>query len=279
MEVHIIAGKDKESSSVEVTGRVQHIITDKERETFVLNGSQLKQAVGKYFGKVPNDAFLHSPTPWKDLYKTHSWPQVETVLVPESAEITGITSEPVILKTQTLTNSSSQKATFTAEITDTVEETVKTTWSTTETIDVSQSIKYEVGFLGTGGGGQTSFSFSHEWGEGGENSKSVTVGSSAGVSIELDPNETVIAELSASRGVMKVRVRYKARLMGITAINYSSKYHGHHFWGLDIASVMSSADVPNYKVFTEDIEVGYYSSGKIEISDVLSGPLRTYRYL
>ena len=168
---------------------------------------------------------------------------------------------------------------LTAEITNMVQQTTKTTWSTTKTVDVSQSIKYEVGFLGTGGGGETSFSFSREWGKGGENSKSVTVGSSAGVSVELDPNETVIAELSASRGVMKVRVRYRARLMGNTAINYSSKYRDHHFWGLDIAGVMSSADVPNYEVFTEDIEVGYYSSGKIEIGDGLSGPPRTYRYL
>lgn len=279
LEVHIIAGKNKESSSVEVTGRVQHVITDKERGTFALNDRQLKQAVGKYFGAVPDDAFLHSPTPWNDLYKTYSWSQVQTVLVPESAEIIGITSEPVILKTQTLKNSSSQTATLTAQITDTVQQTTKSTWSTTNTVEVSQSIKYEIGFLGTGGGGETSSSYSREWGKGGENSQSISVGSSSGLSVELEPNETVIAELSASRGVMKIRVRYRARLMGATAINYSSKYRDHHFWSLDIAGVMSSADVPNYKVFTEDIEVGYYSNGKVELKDGPSGPPKAYRYL
>src|SRR5947207_10532693 len=72
--VSIVAGADAAHSSVNATGSVQHVITDKEVTTFGIQDSPLKNAVGKYFGKNPNDAYLHSPTPWNDLYKTYGWP-------------------------------------------------------------------------------------------------------------------------------------------------------------------------------------------------------------
>jgi hypothetical protein len=69
---------------------------------------------------------------------------------------------------------------------------------------VNQKIKYEIGFLGTGEGGETDLSYSHSWG-GGKESKIVTIGTSTGVSITLKPNQPVEASLTASRGVMKVQ--------------------------------------------------------------------------
>ena len=39
---------------------------------------------------------------------------------------------------------------------------------------------------GTGGGGETKLSYSHTWGKGGSESKSLTVGSDAGVSVDLE---------------------------------------------------------------------------------------------
>lgn len=55
--VSIVAGKDKNSSSANVEGSVQHVITDAERYTFGLDNSQLKDAVEKSFGKRPKDVF------------------------------------------------------------------------------------------------------------------------------------------------------------------------------------------------------------------------------
>ena len=278
IDIVIKAGKDKASSSVVVSGSVQHVITNDERETFRLGDEQLKQAVGKSFGKRPNDAYLHSPTR-HDLYKKYGWPQVEVVVVVESAEIVGITSKPTMLKTETFTNSSSKKATFNIEISETVQQTTSSNWSTGGTLSVGQDINYDVGFLGTGAGGTTSLSYSQSWGIGGEHSESVTVGSTTGVSVDLQPEQSVVTELSASRGTMKVRVRYRAHLIGKTAVNYDSKHHGHHFWGLDIGSVMSNADVPNCSESTEELEVGYYSNGKIELKDKPSGSLMGYHYI
>ena len=280
MDIHIIAGKDKASSSVRVTGTVQHVITDEERQSFKLADAQLKDAVGKFLGKRPKDAFLHSPTPWGDLYKKYGWSQVQTVLVVESAKVLEITSEPTILNTETFTNNSSiDNPAYTVKISDTIQKTASTNWTTSETISVEQQFTYNVGFLGTGGGGDTSISFSGSFGQGGEESKSVSIGSESSITVDLKPNQSVVAELSASQGVMKVRIRYKAYLTGNAAVNYDPPHRGHHFWNLDIGSVMSAADVPNSIEFTEDIEVGYYSNGKVVLKDEKTGSIRDYTYL
>ena len=272
--VSIVAGNDKASSDVHVTGSVQHVITDEERTTFQLSDKQLKEDVDKYFGKKPNDAYLHSPTPWGDLYKTYNWPQVQTVVIAESAEILDVVSKPVALKTQTFTNDSSVPATFNVTLTETVTDATSSGWSTGGTLTMSQMIKYEVGFLGTGGGGETSASYSESWGENSQESKSVTLGSSSGVSITLDPGQSVVAELSASRGVMKIRIRYKAYLIGDTAVNYNPTYKGHHFFALNIGGVMSAGGNSNSVVSTEDIEMDYYSSSKIEVKDSTTGAVK-----
>jgi hypothetical protein len=104
-------------------------------------------------------------------------------------------------------------------------------------------------------------------GQGGSESKSVTVGSTSGVSVELDPGESIEAQLTASRGVMKVRITYRAYLAGNTAINYNPTFKDHHFWALDIGGVMQAGGINNSIQFTEDIEIGYFSNAKIELRD------------
>lgn len=278
ISISIVAGQDESASSVNAVGSVQHTITEEERTTFHLGDQQLKDAVKTYFGKSPNDAYLHSPTPWGDLYKKYSWPQVQMVLVVQSAEILGITSEPVIVKTQEFVNHSSQKGTFNVGISESVNNTTSSNWSTGGTLSIGQKFSYGVKFLGAGAEGETSLSYSQSWGVGGQESKSITVGSTAGVSVDLDPGESVVAELSASRGVMKVRIRYNAYLIGSTAINYNPTYKGHHFWSLGIAGVMSAAGISNAVQSTEDIEIGYYSNSKIELKDKETKSLKaTYR--
>lgn len=265
IQINVHAGKDESSSSVTATGSVQHIITDHERNSFGLSDGALKNAVEAYFGKRPDDAYLHSPTPWDDLYKSYNWPEVQAVLTVKSAVIREITSEPVIIASKLLTNNSNQKATFNAGITDEVSNTTESRWSQTNSVSFTQTINYNVEFLGTGAGGETSLSYSHEWGREDAESKTVTVGSEGGVSVELEPGESVEAILRASRGRMKVRIEYLVSLTGDTAVNYESKYKDHHFWGLNIDNVMRAAKIEPTRTFIEDIEIGYYDTSQIEI--------------
>lgn len=271
IDISIKAGLTEGTSSVGAVGSVQHVITDTEVKTFGIQDKELKNAIGKDMGKNPGAAYLHSPTPGKDLYKTYDWPQVETVLVVDSATITGITFKPVIVASQVFENNSSHKASFNVSITDLVANTSTNTWSETDTITVGQKFTYEIGFLGTGGGGETSMSYSLEWGESKTETLTVTVGTTSSVSMDLGPGQSVESILIASRGVMKIRIVYKAYLIGDTAVHYDPPYpahQGHYFYGLPIGEVMSAGGISNLKTFTQDIEIGFYSKSKIETKDL-----------
>ncbi|WDV46640.1 hypothetical protein PV797_02835 [Clostridiaceae bacterium M8S5] len=270
IDVLITAGEDAASSKVSASGSVQHVITDDERASFLIGDKQLKDAVGAYFGRSPDDAYVKSPTPWGDLYKTYGWPQVQTVLYVESAEILGLTSQPVIVKTQEFSNQSSQKGTFNVAISETLNNTSSSNWSTGGTLTFGRSISVGIDFI-VKAKVEYNMSYSQSWGIGGSHSKSITVGSTSGVTVELDPGETIIASLSASRGTLKVRLRYNAYLIGSTAVNYGSTYKDHHFWSLPIGAVMSAGGITNSIKSTEDIEIGYYSNSKIELKDKDTG--------
>lgn len=275
IEISVKTGADAAISSVSASGSVQHIITDTDRVIFGIQDAPLKNAVGKYFGRNPEDAFLHSPTPWGDLYKMYGWSQVVTILDVKSATITGITSEPIVVKTVPMINTSSTtRGTFHTDISDEVAFTTESNWSKTDTIEEGLKITYEYKFPGESSvGGETTLSYSHSWGEGGSESKSIAVGSDTGVSVDLDPGEAVVAELSASKGVMKVRIVYRAYVTGYVAVNYDKGYKGHHYWALGIGKVMRAAGLSNTREYTEDIEIGYYANSKVEIRDA-KGRLR-----
>eukprot|EP00731_Ephydatia_muelleri_P024438 Em0016g709a len=243
LNVQIKAGTTPQASSISVTGTISHVITDSERQLFGIADAPLKNAVGKYFGKNPNDAYVRSPTPWNDLYKTYGWQQVTTVLTVTSATIIGVSSQPSIVDQKTLTNNSPYSATFNAAIQDSVTNTV--------------------GFLGTGGGGETKFGFSAQFGSGGSQSTAIMVGSSSSVSVVLGPKQAVEAVLTATRSVMKARITYTATLTGLAAVNYNPTFKDHHFWALDIGGVMRAAGLSNSRQITEDIDIGYCSNGKV----------------
>lgn len=275
IKISVTAATDANASKATATGSIQHIITDAERKTFNISDSSLKSAVGKYFGKNPNDAYLHSPTPWNDLYKTYGWSQVSTVLVPVRAEILGISSQPDILATKTFTNNSSIKGSFNTSISQDVSNTVSSNWSTGGTLSISEAIEVGVNFEVVSAKSTTTLSYSQSWGVGGSKSQTTTVGSSSGVSVELDPGQSIEAQLSASKGSMKVQITYNAYLTGSVAINYNPTYKGHHFWALPVSSIMASAGIKNSVQSTEVMDIGFYADGKVEIKDSQGKTLQT----
>ena len=141
-------------------------------------------------------------------------------------------------------------------------------WSTSASISVSQTIKYNVEFLGTGVGQETSFGFELGWGIGGAQTQSVTIGSRSGVYVELEPGEGVMATLKASRGSMKVKVTYRTTLSGHVACNYNPRYDGHHFWAFDVNNIMSAGGIGNENYVTEVLELGYYADASVILSDL-----------
>lgn len=271
IEIDIEAGLTTDTSKASGTGRQQHVITDTEVKSFKITDQPLKAAIAQLHGKSPNDAYLHSPTPWGDLYTTYDWPQVQAVLDVASVTITGITSEPVIVAQQNFKNSSSVAATFNCGISQSVANTSSSTWTQTNTQTFSQKITYKIGLPGAGGGGETSWTYAQALGESTTETKTVTVGTTSGVVITLQPGQSAISVLSASRGVMKVRVVYRVHLIGDTATNYNPTYQGHHFWAMPIGRVMQAGNISNVQTVTEDMEVGFYADSTIEVTDQTTG--------
>lgn len=260
IDIKIVAGKDKASSSVSASGEVSHIITGKERKTFNIEDHKLKEAWDKYFGKKPNDAWVSSPDHGRDLYEKYGWKEVTTVLRVKRAEILSITSAPTIISTKTLKNSYTKPAKFKASISEQIQDTSTSSWSDTTSIEVKQKFNYGVAVQG-----ETTLDYKHTWGQSGSESKNITVGSEEDITVTLDPGESADVELTASRGTMKVRITYEASLTGTSAANYNPTYKGHHFWDVPITSIMKADNLPTIKEFTEDIDVGYYSNGHVEI--------------
>lgn|SRR6218665_1059525 len=96
--ITIKAGETFEQSSVTATGQLVDIITDSERASFGIGSDDdLKRSVENYFGQRPNDAFLHSPTPWDDLYKRYGWAEVQRVIEPKKAEILEVATKPTVV--------------------------------------------------------------------------------------------------------------------------------------------------------------------------------------
>ncbi|GKX42116.1 hypothetical protein SOASR015_11500 [Pectobacterium carotovorum subsp. carotovorum] len=271
IKVDITASPEGNHPEASAIGNDIAIISDTERDTFQLNDRQLKRAVGVYFGKEPNDAYLRSPTPWGDLYKKYGWQQVSRTLRPVRTRVINQSSAPVIVMEQSFKNESSVAATFHVKISQNVQNTVKSSWSTGGKLTVGQKINYGVKFPALSIGGETSISYEQSWGIGGEKSQTVTLGTESGVQVLLQPGQEIIAELVASRGAMKVQVDYSASLSGQSAVNYNPPYKGHHFWGLNIISIMSDSKISNSITSSETIDIGFYANSRIVIRDKKNG--------
>lgn len=251
-----------EKSTIEVTGFTKGIITDDQRAQFGIENAELKEMVNKYHGGSVNDVFTSDPTPWNNLYKTYKWEEVYVLLTAVDAEVIELTSNPVILGAKTLTNHSNVDAEFTTSISESVTESFSSTWNSSLASTLGQEVSYGVEGIA---GGKTSFSFTTEFGESETTSHQATVGAASGVTVVLRPKQSVIAKLSASRGTLKARVTYEARLGGLVACNYNPTFKGHHFWALGIQNVMTT---PSVKMITQDIDVGYYSTGNVTLESL-----------
>jgi hypothetical protein len=120
---------------------------------------------------------------------------------------------------------------------DNVDDTAETNWSQTLELSLSQEVGYKFEIKGTGFEGKTTFTMTGDFQRGGSTSRTVTVGQTSGVVVELEPHESVKAILSSNVGSAGIRVVYEAYLSGVTAVNYDPAYRDHHFWGLGINGV------------------------------------------
>ncbi len=142
---------------------------------------------------MPNDAFLREPTGWGGLYNIYGWREVTRTLRPVRARIIEHTSNPVIVKTQDFINDSSVTSTFNTSISQSVENTVSSGWSTGGALQVGASIEVGVSFSGLGGSASSSISYEQSWGINKEETRSIVLGTQSGVETTLEPGQGVTA--------------------------------------------------------------------------------------
>lgn len=280
----INAASTVENSSLIATGYYQHPITTDEIVAFGLgtNGPSYFAAVFGG-GNSPDQVWYTQPanSRWGDLYA--SYPQIIPVaatLSVQGATIREITSSPQIIAQQTFSNNSSHIGNYNCGVTMEVSTTAETSWSTTVGYDITQTISYELSFLGAGAGGETSFSFSQEFGEAGSQSNTVTLGQSTGLDVTLNPGESVVAELSVSQGTMTIDVVYQLVLTGGVFGTFDSPYTwpnqpdygSHYIWMIgDVNAILYAGGAAQVVTVTETISVGFFTNSTVSLTNPSTG--------
>jgi hypothetical protein len=269
ISIRMVCGENGSASSIRAVGELQHIITDDEQKTFnIAPNDVLKSYIEKYMGKAPKNVYLHSPTGEIDLYKRFAWNEVQVHLHVESAEIMGITMEPVILGSAEQVNHRNKPMEANTGITQNVRCTSRSSWHTENTISIGHDIEASCEFLGIGAKSTTSFSYGYTWGESGEQSTEIEVGVSNASTVPIDPGEGIRIELSASRGTMKVRIKYKAWLTGHAALHYGPQFKGHYFYASPIVNILNANGLPTFVTSVQDIDIGFYTNSRIDVYDL-----------
>lgn len=266
LSINVVAGLNMETSSISVSGSEVHIITDQEINALKLDDNHLKTAIkNKFINKSIVVASLHRSTQC-DLHKQYNWPEVR-VVYKASAEIIELTSEPVIIKEQTFKNNSKLNATFKVDINEALSNTCSSNWKTEGQLSIGQKFNYSISFLGNGGSGESSISYSQSFGIGGQHSRTFQIGSNTGIEIPLRPSESAKAILKSCKGFMKVRINFKVYLIGSAAVKFKSPYNNYDSWSININKVKCGEEIVKS---TEDLEIGYYSNSCVEIVDNIS---------
>lgn len=277
ISVSINAGADSNSSSIITQGSVQQIITDFERTAFNIQDTSLRNAVATYCnGKEPDNVYLFNPTKY-DLYDTYNWPQVQSTLSVQSANILDANSTPELVASQEFVNNSSVAADFECAITQQKTTSIESSWSSTSMVGEGQTVSYSIGFSGSSVSGETAMNYNETWETQGSQSELITLGMSSGVTAHLQPGEKVTADLMASKGNLTVQIVYQLTLSGCVAVTFGSRYNGHYFWGFDINSVMESANLPSVLTTTETIEIDFYVNSTITLKDTNGQTMALFR--
>ncbi|XP_050358174.1 spherulin-2A-like [Nymphalis io] len=269
--INVTAGKNASDVEINYSGYDLDIIGDKEIELFNINKINLKKAVKNKYNMLPRDVFLKSPTPWGDLYKTYNWEQVSRLLKVKSARLKESTVKSMVVLSQDFENKSNVTIKANAGISQTVENTISTTWSRNKETTVSQDIEYDLNVILAKISGTTSFSYSSSVGKSEEKSETVTIGTTTNVETELQPGQAVTAVLSANRYNLEIEVLYEVTLRGNVAVNFRKAYNGHHFYGPSIKSILMSGGLNTEVTVTEIIKLGLYTDGSLKVYDKVTG--------
>ncbi|OWR42267.1 follicular epithelium yolk protein subunit [Danaus plexippus plexippus] len=231
----------------------------------------LEAAVKSFYGTLPRDVFLKSPTPWGDLYKTYNWEEIRTILRVSGVRIKRNSFKKTVVLSHDFENPSNLTIKVNAGLSQSVENTITTTWSQSKEFSVAQEFEYDFSVIFAKTSGTTEISFTSTYGKSEERSESVTIGSTSAVEIELKPGQSATAVLTAKKSELEIEVTYVATLRGNVAVNFRKSYKGHHFYGPSVIAVLKSAGLETEIMTYETIKLGTFMEASLKVFDKDTG--------
>ena len=251
--------------TINAKGSSNHVIEESDIKAFYLDESNLRRALGIYRGKTPKHAYLKTPAPagkeW-DLYSRYGWDQTNIFLTVERVIIESTSNALATLVSREMVNNSKVETRIVAELSHTVSNTIKNVINSTHGISASANVGVQIKMVSVG----LNFGYNYSWGTSNEKESSSSITVRDSVETVIPPESSVLVRLMATERQLKATVVYRAFLNGQTAYHYDSPFEGHYFWASPISKVMAAGNIPNSMTFTETIEIGMYSDGKIIVS-------------
>ncbi|XP_032524461.2 uncharacterized protein LOC116775642 [Danaus plexippus] len=269
--IDLEAGDDISDFIINYSGYEENIITDKFISLFNIERNNLRLAVKSFYGTLPRDVFLKSPTPWGDLYKTYNWEEIKTILRVSGVRIKRNSFKKTVVLSHDFENPSNLTIKVNAGLSQSVENTISTTWSQSKEFSVAQEFEYDFSVIFAKISGTTEISFTSTYGKSEERSESVTIGSTSAVEIELKPGQSATAVLTAKKSELEIEVTYVATLRGNVAVNFRKSYKGHHFYGPSVIAVLKSAGLETEIMTYETIKLGTFMEASLKVFDKETG--------
>lgn len=253
---------------IDFNGSDTEVISETEEKTFHLNEDRLKMSAENFFGNKPSDVFLHSPTPFGDLYQTYNWDEVKRTMKPKNGRILNITNEMRTIMSKNFMNTETKPITFNIGLKKHLENTVSSFWTKNGDLTMNKGINYAI-YLGN-----ETVTYTSLWGLNTEKSVTTVIGSDD-MQISLLPGQSVTTELRVMQLNLAIEMEYMTSLSGSVATNYMQGYKGHHYWALDVDELMAANGMKNEVMSTETIEMIFYTNPQMVVLDTKTGEKMT----
>lgn len=214
-----------ENPDIRVTGEEFHIIKNEEFAKFQLDIERMKSHFENGWGiGRPKSIYLRNKDlPWGDQsYARYGLEDVTVRKKAVSARILSIETAPLIALGLPAYNALDFPVKVKLEASFTLSESLTSTWNAEASGSESVEVGIEVGgeAVGAKASVKSTTTLSASYGEGGSTTNDRTIGSAAGLEIELPPKSSAQAKLTATSGRMIVLVDYQTSIEGSVWIDY-----------------------------------------------------------
>lgn len=275
INIEVLVDENTENVSFNFSGKEEYLLTMNDMKLFDINEDKLKKGVGVIFGRDPDIVRCMKPAMWytEEMYDKYNWKPGKKMVSVKSVKLKSLTKRPIIVSKQKFENNSKATIKVSTGLSHTVENTLRTSWSSDHEVSFEQSFEYGVNLFVTKFQGTTKVGYKTNWGSHEEKSESVTIGTSNGAEIELHPGQAVTAILSANTIELEAEVTYAISIKyGLVAM-YHKKYKNHSIWYLNIDNVMKRGGMNNEIIVKEIMKFGFNIEGSLKVYDKIKDEL------